>query len=273
MNAYINGQLKHNCSNIAQGKELKTSGDFILGQSHNSDDYTKRKTKQKIKELDPQSKQSLFDSYSSSGNDTPHQNLAVKFKPSDMENNTLFDPKLSFVGRLFNFNIWNQVPTRASRFIENIFHDCRLVYCGNAAQWSEYRPGTRGNVIMKWPTYLLWSSGTCLNQKYQQETCNKMCIKEAGPECRENIDKNFKWPTAKPNQTIQLKCFDSNINNITNSSINEAQKVAIRYGFIFRIVQYAVVIYDDIKILRLKFFLKKNLFRIFIFIIKFDFFI
>ena len=76
---------------------------------------------------------------------------------------------------------------------------------------SEYRPGTRGNVKMKWPTYLLWSTGSCLNEKYQRDTCNRACARENGPECREHVEKNFRWPKAKLNETVKLSCFGSTI--------------------------------------------------------------
>lgn len=71
---------------------------------------------------------------------------------------------------------------------------------------SEYRPGTRGNIKIKWPTYLLWSTGSCLEEKYQRETCNRECTREMGPECRQHVEKNFRWPKAKLNETIKLKC-------------------------------------------------------------------
>ena len=70
--------------------------------------------------------------------------------------NPKFDEHTSFIGRLFNFNVWNHVKN--AKTILNLFNDCKLSYCGNATQWSDFRQGTRGQVKMKWPTELLWKS-------------------------------------------------------------------------------------------------------------------
>ena len=75
---------------------------------------------------------------------------------SHQKKKSKFNPHSSFVGRLFNFNIWNYVKN--SKSISNLYMDCKLSYCGNATQWSDFRQGTRGEVKMKWPTNLLWKS-------------------------------------------------------------------------------------------------------------------
>lgn len=210
MQVYINGQLKHTCQRIAQGKELNRAGEFVLGQSHRAEAYIRRRNKQKV-ELDAKSRQILFDLYSSDRSRTQtHVDDMISVDAiaaaADPEENSVFDETTAYVGRLFNFNVWNRVPARVTEFIGNIVNDCRLVFCGNAAQWSEFRPGTRGNVKIKWPTYLLWSTGSCLDEKYQRETCNRVCAREAGPECRLSVEKNFRWPKTKLNETVRMIC-------------------------------------------------------------------
>jgi hypothetical protein len=234
MQVFINGHHKHTCNRIAQGKELNRAGEFILGQSHHPDIYIQRRSKQRV-ELDPKSRQLLFDLYSSDRLSSSNQEdtSADLLAAADPEENSIFEESTAFVGRLFNFNVWDRVPSRVAEFVESIVNDCRLVFCGNAAQWSEYRPGTRGNVKMKWPTYLLWSSGSCLNEKYQRDTCNRVCSRDIGPECREHVEKNFRWPKAKLNETVKLRCVpDANtastlLSDVANSVA--APKMAYRY--------------------------------------------
>ena len=67
-----------------------------------------------------------------------------------------FDESLSFIGLLFNFNVWDKEKDRY--FISNLFNDCKLEYCGDAIEWSDFRQGTRGDVKMYWPTEILWKS-------------------------------------------------------------------------------------------------------------------
>ena len=121
----------------------------------------------------------------------------------DEERNSNFDQKFSFIGRLFNFNIWNLAYKPET--IARIYNDARLSFCGNAVQWSDFRQGTRGDVKMKWPTGLLWR-GDQFSKSFQKQSCNNYCNKLIGPICREGFDMNLKWPIAKANTTTQLDC-------------------------------------------------------------------
>lgn len=194
---YLNGQLKWTCYNIALNREISTAGLFLLGQSHKENFYKK------------QNKKEIY---------TPSTKHATKLEPikdnefsfdslpseSSEKTNSQFDEKYSFVGRLFNFNIWNHIKPASS--ILNVYKDCKLAHCGNATQWSDFRQGTRGDVIMKWPTDLLWKRD-CFSENFQHESCDRFCVKEIGPICREHIEKNIRWPLTKANETFRVKCF------------------------------------------------------------------
>ncbi len=134
------------------------------------------------------------------------------------DKNEEFDLSVAFIGRLFNFNVWHS-EKNASEVLA-LQTDCKLVHCGDAAQWSDYRQGTRGNVNMKWPTELLWKrdttggggggggrSGGCFSERFQYETCNRHCNRVIGPICRENTERNIRWPLTKANVTQTRKCF------------------------------------------------------------------
>lgn len=110
----------------------------------------------------------------------------IKLKPtksseiSDQKGakNYNFDDVYSFLGRLFNFNVWDHVKNPHA--LLNVYLDCKLTECGNATQWSDFRQGTRGDVKLKWPTALLWKD-ECLDEKFQFQSCNNYCDKEIGP--------------------------------------------------------------------------------------------
>lgn len=141
MQVYIDGHLKNICSNIAKGSELSQAGDFVLGQSHEPDAYLKRRRsngKQKGVELDARSRQILFDLYSSDRSGTAslqHEDEQMIAAIANPDESSIFDERMAFVGRLFNFNVWDRVPNNVAEFLKNIVNDCRLIFCGNAAQW------------------------------------------------------------------------------------------------------------------------------------------
>ena len=143
---FINGHLKSNCSNIAVNKVIGTAGVFVLGQSHRVNFSLKSNRKELYSTTTGSSEPKKSpDSTNSGGN----ENLEDK-------NSSKFDESVSFVGRLFNFNVWSAV--KSPEFIHGLYNDCKLAYCGTAAQWSDFRQGTRGNIKMKWPTELIWKS-------------------------------------------------------------------------------------------------------------------
>ena len=126
---------------------------------------------------------------------------------------SVFEVHSSFIGRIFNFNIWQH--EKSAHEIHDLYADCRLMHCGDATQWSDYRQGTRGDVKMKWPTDLLWRKeiGGCFSEKFQFDSCNNFCNKEIGPICRENIEQNMRWPLTKANVRSLLKCFPLHLND------------------------------------------------------------
>ena len=64
-----------------------------------------------------------------------------------------FVEKYAFVGDLAHLHIWDFVMTPAEvRYIKGL---CKLMYCGNAVQWTEFRKGTRGAMRMRWPSQVL----------------------------------------------------------------------------------------------------------------------
>ncbi len=140
---YLDGEFKTSCSDIASNKEISTAGDFVLGQS-------------KLDELNLEKLR---------GDDQTYDQMYEKKKLADIvvENKRTrnFDSHFSFIGRIFNFNIWDQAKKVNS--ILNIYLDCKLTECGNATQWSDFRQGTHGDVKLKWPTSLLWKSLSIFN--------------------------------------------------------------------------------------------------------------
>jgi hypothetical protein len=124
-----------------------------------------------------------------------------------------FDMTAAFIGRLFNFNVW--YAERNATDVLELFADCKLLQCGDAAQWSDYRQGTRGNVVMKWPTELLWrrssndknNDNSCFSERFQFDSCNRHCNRMIGPICRESVERNVRWPLTKANVTHIHKCF------------------------------------------------------------------
>lgn len=179
MNFFFNGELKSTCFNIASKKEIKTAGTFVLGQSHSKKFYKEKKNSQN----------------------------QTNFEVS-RDKNFFFDKKLAFAGRIFNFNIWKNVLT--SNLIKEIYKDCKLTFCGTAAQWSDFRQGIRGNIKLVWSTKLLWNDLSCFNETYKQLSCNEYCNKKIGPICREQISKNILWPVSKETQNATVKCNAKN---------------------------------------------------------------
>jgi hypothetical protein len=133
---------------MAKLKDVNTAGHFILGQS--KQDWLNIENDEKFKNAMSQ----LADSYVVA-NLTEKKKL-TETSDSKVANNYNFDSQFSFLGRLFNFNVWDHVKSPNS--ILNIYLDCKLTECGNATQWSDFRQGTRGDVKFKWPTSLLWKS-------------------------------------------------------------------------------------------------------------------
>ena len=79
-----------------------------------------------------------------------------------------FVEKYAFVGDLAHLHIWDFVMTPAEvRYIKGL---CKLMYCGNAVQWTEFRKGTRGAMRMRWPSQVLGGNifliYRCLNERH-----------------------------------------------------------------------------------------------------------
>ncbi|CAF0710943.1 unnamed protein product [Brachionus calyciflorus] len=206
IDVYLDGQLKSTCKNIAIKKEIKTAGVFILGQTHSENFFSNLNKKDVIQsttssliKMEPIKNNEFSFDYSNENS----------LKAEDTE--LFFVKNLAFVGRITGFNLWNHLQT--SEFIQNVYNDCKLAYCGNASQWSDFRQGTRGDVKMKWPTNLLWKRPTCFNESFQKLSCNSYCNREIGPVCRENIENNILWPMSKSNETIRFKCLPKSDNS------------------------------------------------------------
>jgi hypothetical protein len=98
------------CLNIGKYQTLERAGVFVIGQSHLS-----------------------------------RQNVTFQ----QNEKSIYFDERDSFVGSLFNFNIWDL--TQSAEEIYRIYSDCGIKYCGNAVKWSDLWQGIRGDLKMIWP--------------------------------------------------------------------------------------------------------------------------
>lgn len=220
MGVYLNGNLKFSCSNIAKHKKINTAGMFVIGQSfrESSTSFGMANENKNSKYPSAYAKTSEYSRriedemvFDASLNENYDESLANENEEADSK----FDQFSSFVGRVFNLNIWNHVVK--SENLAELYQDCRLIYCGNSVQWSDFRQGTRGDVQMKWPTDLIWNQN-CFSIDNQKETCNAFCNAEIGPVCRENYENNFLWPLSKANTTSKLKCF---ANPFTPRKINK----------------------------------------------------
>ena len=111
MKIYVDGVYTSRCTNIGKSRTLEKAGVFIIGQSH----------------------------------------LATNLHNSLTKNETSlgFDDRDSFVGSLFNFNIWDYHQKADS--IYRIYDDCELSSCGNAVRWSDLWQGIRGDLKIIWP--------------------------------------------------------------------------------------------------------------------------
>lgn len=124
MKIYIDGVYTSRCINIGKYRTLERAGSFIIGQSHLAKNS----------------------SNSSVNGDSIEKN----------ENFVLFDEHDSFVGSLFNFNIWDFHQNAES--IYRMYDDCGLTHCGNAVKWSDLWQGIRGDLKMIWPVGFLKNS-------------------------------------------------------------------------------------------------------------------
>lgn len=211
MGVYLNGNLKFSCSNIAKHKKINTAGMFVIGQSfrESSTSFGMTNENKNSKHPSAYAKTSEYSrrvedtlaSIDASSNENYDDSLTNE---NEEESDSKFDQFSSFVGRVFNLNIWSHVIK--SDNLADLYEDCRLVFCGNSVQWSDFRQGTRGDVQMKWPTDLIWNKN-CFSAENQKETCNTFCNAEIGPVCREHYENNFLWPLSKANTTSKLKCF------------------------------------------------------------------
>lgn len=61
-----------------------------------------------------------------------------------------FNVEEAFVGDLAHLHIWNFVMSKSD--IKYIYTSFNFMYCGNAAQWADFRSGTRGAMRMRWPS-------------------------------------------------------------------------------------------------------------------------
>lgn len=208
VNFYINGKLKAECSDIATNQVISAGGEFVLGQSH-QEPVPVSVQQLALGELSPTTK--------------PNFKYQDDFDETDGKSSN-YDRRYSFVGRLFNFNIWDRAF--GDNLVKRLFRDGNLIYCGNATQWSDFRQGTIGDVKMKWPTKLLWKSPQ-LSKNYQLRSCNQFCHRWIGPICRESFERNIRWPTTKGNTTTQIQCFPVKYSKLEN--LNLPVKYAYRH--------------------------------------------
>ena len=148
VNFYINGKLKAECTNISVNKAIDPAGEFVLGQSYKEPNLNPIRPTQ-----NPFSHPNYYEE------EAMNYDLDQSEEMDDQKSSN-YDQKYSFVGRIFNFNIWDRAFP--AELVPRIYNDDNLIYCGNATQWSDFRQGTRGDVNFKWPTNLLWKSNFSL---------------------------------------------------------------------------------------------------------------
>lgn len=243
---------------MALNRELITAGAFVLGQSHHVSYFSKKVRKYPFDE--DEFLKSIMASTSTKSRQQPKQRgkltttttesydydqysapvlsmlqggagaaATTLDTPQYDDDSSVFEVLSSFMGRLFNFNVWQREMTVSE--IQELYGDCRLTYCGDAVQWSDFRQGTRGEVKMKWPTELLWqktdhSNRMCLSEKFQYDSCNKVCQEKIGPICREHVDKNIRWPLTQANRTSSQSCTPNSTRMaVRNCRLRETNRI------------------------------------------------
>jgi hypothetical protein len=151
---------------MAKNKQISTAGVFGLGQSHKDNLFFKQTHLQNVSYSDGPSSSSnsnsnnlnKFDELTFDLNDPDNKDMIDDEQAliEKEQKNSKYEANLSFLGRLFNFNIWNHV--KSSKVIQSLYLDCKLTHCGNAVQWSDFRQGTGGQAKLTWQTEFMMNS-------------------------------------------------------------------------------------------------------------------
>ena len=88
--------------------------------------------------------------------------------------------------------------------MRNIHNDCLYNYCGNVVEWADFRYGTHGSLLLKWPSGL--KVQPCLNTRTLVRSCDSACSLMIGAQCKMNITYNLEWHRTMANNTVSPKC-------------------------------------------------------------------
>ncbi|XP_071498674.1 adhesion G protein-coupled receptor L2-like [Diadema antillarum] len=111
----------------------------------------------------------------------------------------LKDKTRAFLGELSHVHVWN--VTLNDSYIHQIATDCTFTYCGNVAEWVDFRSGTRGMVKLRWPSRVF---DECVMNK--DDDCDSHCSHTIGPQCNQGHDKNILWPRTPTGHNSTRPC-------------------------------------------------------------------
>ncbi|XP_041485778.1 adhesion G protein-coupled receptor L1-like [Lytechinus variegatus] len=111
----------------------------------------------------------------------------------------LTNHSLGFLGQLSHVHLWNEILNVT--YIRTIANDCTFTYCGNVAEWVDFRSGTRGTSKLRWPSGVF---DECLVNK--AEACDSHCSETNGPQCNQEYAKNILWPRTPTGHNSTRPC-------------------------------------------------------------------
>ncbi|XP_021355754.1 cadherin EGF LAG seven-pass G-type receptor 1-like isoform X2 [Mizuhopecten yessoensis] len=113
-----------------------------------------------------------------------------------------FDSSVAFMGDLAHLHVWDFVMSHDDIVLLN--NSCTFMYCGNVAQWADFRSGTRGAMRMRWPSGILKEK--CKTAEEEAFTCNKHCSLTIGAQCNKDIVENIVWERTKAVNYLNVSC-------------------------------------------------------------------
>ncbi|XP_041364256.1 uncharacterized protein LOC121379672 [Gigantopelta aegis] len=123
-------------------------------------------------------------------------------------------------GDLAHFNIWNYMMNVTE--INDIMSSCKLMYCGNAVQWVDFRSGTRGAMKMRWPSGIF--TGECFDEHLAARSCDVFCSDLNGAQCNLEAVENIKWKRTKASTYVEVTCPGQEENHLKNLTTDYANR-------------------------------------------------
>ncbi|XP_033739252.1 cadherin EGF LAG seven-pass G-type receptor 1-like [Pecten maximus] len=132
-----------------------------------------------------------------------------------------FDSSVAFMGDLAHLHVWDFVMSHDDIVWLNT--SCTFMYCGNVAQWADFRSGTRGAMRMRWPSGILKEK--CKTAEEEAVTCNKHCSLTIGAQCNKVIVENIVWERTKAVNYLNVSCPGQEHMEATNDTVENATRL------------------------------------------------